>query len=236
MHIRPDILPRELANKQSILNHYCFFRGATDSFQQEILSCSTAVNLQPDTYFFERGTQVRQVALIGTGSVRVFMIGEGGREITLYHLQAGEACPINLLSILLDLATPAFAIVESPVHAVCIHAHSFKEWVATNTVLRQFVFETFAARFLDMFSLLDNLKCKKLEKRLAEYLVSQTSQQEYVPAVIKLTHESLASELGSAREVVSRLLRKFERKGIVELTRGRIYVNNTEALKNIICE
>ncbi|WP_455223387.1 Crp/Fnr family transcriptional regulator [Kaarinaea lacus] len=232
----PDIFSRELANKQTILNHYSFFRDAADSLQHKILSCATTVILQPKSYFFERGTKVRQVALIGSGSVRVYMIGEGGREITLYHVQAGDACPINILSILLDKVTPAFAIAESTVHAVCISADYFKEWVATHTAIRQYAFETFAERFLDMFSLVDNLKCKKLEKRLAEYLVSKTSRQEYAPSVIKLTHESLASELGSAREVVSRLLRKLERKGIVELTRGRIYVNNKQALKNIICE
>ncbi len=230
------ILPRNLADKKNILNQYGFFRDAVGSLQHKIMSRATTVSLQTNTYFFKRGTRVKQVALIGSGSVRVFMIGEGGREITLYHIQAGDACPINILSILLDRETPAFAIVESPVNAVTINADYFKEWVATQPPIRHYVFETFAVRLLDMFSLLENLKFKKVKKRLAEYLVSQSSQQEYLPAVIKLTHENLASELGSVREVVSRLLRKFERMGIVELKRGQIWVNNEQALQQIIGE
>ena len=231
-----DVLPRDYVSKQTILNHYRFFRDATETVRQEILSDTTAVTLKPNSYFFRQGGTANQVALLGCGSFRVFMIGEGGREITLYHVQPGEACPINILSILLEQVTPAFAIIESPVHAVCMQAENFKKWVSLQANVRQFVFETFSVRFLDMFSLLDNLKFKKLEKRLAEYLISQSIKRDHSAEVIQLTHESIAFELGSAREVVGRLLRKFKRKGIVSLSRGRICVTNKQALKSIAHE
>ena len=176
------------------------------------------------------------------------MIGESGREVTLYHVQPGEACPINILSILLNRQTPAFAIVESPIHAVVVDAGYFREWVSIDSSIRHYVFETLLMRISDDFALLENLKFRKLETRLAEYLVKHLPQQlpqklpqklplqDLTPPVIKVTHERLASELGSAREVISRLLREFERMGIVELARGSIYINDKYALQKIIKE
>lgn len=221
-------------NKLAILNQYRFFNNATGSLQRKILANAEPVTLKTDTYFFRRGFKVRHLALIGSGSVRVFMTGESGREATLYHVEPGDACPINILSILLNREAPVFAMVESLLHAVIIDACYFREWVATDSIIRDYVFETLLTRISDDFSLLENLKFRKLETRLAEYLVKQLPQSEMSPAVIRVTHERLASELGSAREVISRLLREFERLGFVELARGRIFINDRQALRDIV--
>jgi CRP/FNR family transcriptional regulator len=222
--------------KKEILERYSFFRDAGYSLQLEILSNANTAVLKPGVYFFQPGSQVNQFALVGSGSVRVFVVSEGGREVTLYRVRPGESCPINILSILLNRKAPAIAIVESLLHAVVIDSVCLRKWVSEYSVFRQYVFETFASRMVDVLSLLEDIKFRKLETRLAEYLASQLPVLDSNSAVINITHERLAAELGSAREVITRRLREFERLGIVELARGKIFVNNNQALRKVIGE
>lgn len=223
-------------DKLQILNQYRFFSDSEMPLQQHILSNSKTINLNTGSYFFKRGSHVNQLALIGAGSVRVFIPGECGRELTLYHLQAGEICPINILSILINQTAPASAIVEGPLHAVVIDAACFCGLVSTDAGIRQYVFESFALRFQDVVSLFEKSKFKKLETRLAAFLINSLPAEKQQPIVVKVTHERLAAELGSAREVISRLLEKLERSGIVRLTRGRINICNLPALQKIAHE
>lgn len=222
--------------KAEILNRYSFFRDAKPSLQQEILSHANTIVLKPDVCFFRQGAQIKQLALPGSGSVRVFVVSELGREVTLYHLRPGDSCPINMSSILLNRKAPAIAMVESILHAVVIDSGNFRKWVSEHDVVRHYVFETFASRLIDVLSLLEDTKFRKLDSRLAGYLVNLLPPLDSNTAVINITHERLASELGSAREVISRLLREFERMGIVELARGRIFVHNKRALQKVIGE
>ena len=221
-------------NKIEILKRYRFFHDANPLLKNEILSHSNTVTLRPDAVFFQRGDQVNQLALIGAGSVRVFIVSQCGREITLYHVKSGGTCPINILSILLNRETPAIAVVEATLTAVVIDAIHFSHWVSDHAVVRQFVFDAVASRMVDVLSLLEDFKFRKLEKRLADYLLRQLPESATKPPVINATHMQLASELGSAREVISRLLRGFERMGVVDLARGKIFVNSRQALRQII--
>ena len=119
-------------------------------------------------------------------------------------------------------------------NAVVVDAVYFKKWVSEYAVVRQFVFESVATRLVEVLSLLEDFKFRKLEKRLADCLAKHIPDAEHASPVINITHMQLASELGSAREVISRLLREFERMGIVDLARGKIFVNNWKALQQII--
>jgi CRP/FNR family transcriptional regulator len=220
--------------KIAILKRYRFYCDASTSLQQEIMLHANTVVLKPNACFFQQGSQINQLALLGSGSVRVFVGSEFGREVTLYHINPGDSCPINMLSILLNRKAPAIAMVESLLQAVVIESGHFRKWVSEHDVVRHYVFETFASRMVDVLSLLEDIKFRKLEKRLAEYLINQLPPPDSSLAVINITHERLASELGSAREVISRLLGEFERMGFVELARARIFVNNKQALQKVI--
>ena len=112
--------------KTEILRRYEFFREANPALKKEILANSSSVLLKPNSIYFHAGDKIQQLAFIGAGSVRVFIVSECGREITLYHLQAGDACPINILSILLNKETPAIAVVETMLNAVVVDAVYFK--------------------------------------------------------------------------------------------------------------
>ncbi len=222
------------SRKLAILKRYDFFRTAADSLKQEIIADARGIVMNPDAYFFQPGSHVGHLALVGSGSIRVFVQGDGGREVTLYHLHAGDSCPINLLSILLGTQVPAFAVVESPLHAVLIRAACFEQWVFKHAAVRRYVFETFASRMMDVLCLIQDIKFRRLESRLAEHLMTRVASSDGGRSVINITHSHLALELGSAREVISRLLREFERVGMVNLARGKIYVKDAAALQKVI--
>lgn len=223
-----------LIDKSAVLNQYTFYLSAPKSLQEEIFTQATVVRLEPDTLFFERASRCEQVALIGAGSVRVYVVGDTGREITLYHVRPGETCPINVTTVLLGMDTPAMAVIEKPLVAVLLPVRYFKKWVAEQEVVRQFIFESFATRMVDILSLMEEISFRKMDQRLANFLSGQFEQSSAEPPVANLTHEKIATELGSAREVISRLLRDFERKGVIELARGRIVRKDAISLCDIV--
>lgn len=220
--------------KRAILASYAFFRDASAALQADIEAAATVVQVAPGARFFDVGLSCPNIALIGRGSVRVFLAGESGREITLYHVEPGQTCPVNLLSALLGRPAPATAVIEEPLAAVLLPTERFRQWVAGEPVVRQFVLDAVAIRLVDILSLLEEITFGKLDQRLAEFLLRRAGPSGGSPApVVELTHEQIALELSTAREVVSRLLRELERRGTVELARGRIHLRDTAALEKL---
>jgi CRP/FNR family transcriptional regulator len=229
-----NLLERAEINKLDVLNQYTFYKNAEKSLQDEIETNSTIVKLEPNSYFYKKGGQCSHIALVGSGSVRVFVIGKSGREATLYHVLPGESCPINILSAMLDKKTPALAIAEVPLEAVVLPVGIFRKWVAERPVVQQYVFEALASRLVDVLSLMEDTKFRKMDQRLTEYLLNQFENSDYDPPMAQITHEKIAIELGSAREVISRLLGELERMGCVGLARGRIILKDKALLTQLI--
>ncbi len=162
------------------------------------------------------------------------MVGDNGREVTLYHVSPGESCPINILSALLNKNIPAIAVAETESQAVIFRASKFMQWVSEHHVIRQYVLESISLRLISVLTLMEDLKFRKLDQRLAEYLILQFSTSNQYPPVFESTHEKIAAELGSAREVISRLLGEFERSGGIKLARGRIILICESALHKLV--
>lgn len=222
MEVSVNNIRKTTIGKIDILNKYYFYRKAPKTLQEEICAQARVVNLEADTFFYDRASRCEYVALIGSGNVRVYVVGGTGREITLYHVHPGETCPVNVITALLHMDTPAMAVVETQLEAVLLPVKYFQRWISEQEGVRQFVFESFATRMIDVLSLLEDISFRKMDQRLASFLSGQFERSDAEPPEAKLTHEKIAVELGSAREVISRLLREFERKGVVELARGRI--------------
>ena len=213
---------KAVSDKIDILNKYYFFANASKDLQSDIHNQSIMIYRNPGALFYQKTDHRKHILLIGSGSLRVYVVGDTGREITLYHVCAGETCPINALAALQNLNTPATAVVESGLSAVLLPTHCFQRWLSEQELVRKFVLETFATRLVEILYLMEDISFRKLDQRLAVFLSNRFKQSEAVPPGTNLTHEKIAVELGSAREVISRLLRKFEREGLVELSRGRI--------------
>jgi CRP/FNR family transcriptional regulator len=219
-----------LVGKMKVFEQYRFFREASAELQAEMLTRGNEVQAPVGMVLFASGGSCADIALIGAGSIRVFISNDAGREITLYHVGAGETCPINLLGALQGRPVPATAVVETKVHAVALPGAAFREWMRQHEGVRSFLIDGLAGRFVDVFEQVHEISFGKLDERLADFLMKRFAESGDTPPSCVGTHEQIASELSTAREVVSRLLREFERTGAVDLGRGRITLRNAASL------
>ncbi|MHB1652574.1 MAG: Crp/Fnr family transcriptional regulator [Desulfitobacteriaceae bacterium] len=185
------------------------------------------------TCAFLEGDHSSQVAFVLKGSLRVIKIGESGREILLYRVLPGESCILQLSSVLAGVGYPATAIVENEAEAIMIPAEQFKKWINDYQSLRDFVYGNLTKRISSMMTLVEEVAFKRMDTRLIELLLSKTSVEQIE---IKVTHEEIAWELGTAREVISRLLKNLENDAIIELSRGQIKLSSRNRLVNILAD
>lgn len=220
-------------HKLAILQNYDFFCDSSEALQQKILKSATHVNLDKGKNFFTKGDSCGVIALVGRGRVRVYISGDTGREISLYRVEAGQTCPINLLAAVFNRPAPANAIVEEDIDAVVIPVNDFRQWINDEEPVRTFVFDALINRFVNVMGLVEELTSRRLDQRLAQFLLSRFDDVKDRPQRIRITHEQIAYELGSAREVISRLLGSFEQNGTVELQRGSVTLKDPKYLREL---
>ncbi len=176
---------------------------------------------------FIEGDQVDAIALLISGVVRVYKIGETGREITLYRFGNGESCILTANAILSQKSFPAVATVEKEAEAVMIPADTFRDWVRRYDLWREFVFELLSQRLSSVMEIVEEVAFHRLDVRVASLLTGRGLRED----PIRITHQEIAAELGSSREVVSRILEDFSAQGMVEVSRGSIKILEREALQ-----
>ncbi len=161
------------------------------------------------------------------GRSRVFKMSSSGREILLYRVSSGETCVITTTCLLGNSDYPASTIVEEPIKDVLIPANAFHQLMIISTVFRQFVMTNYGALISDLIVLLDEVAFHTLDARLAKILLDNPSLK------ISKTHQQLADELGTAREVISRQLKRLEQKNMVVLGRGEIEIIDRKQLEKL---
>ncbi|RPI91178.1 MAG: Crp/Fnr family transcriptional regulator [Chloroflexi bacterium] len=175
---------------------------------------------------FVEGDRVDDIALLISGSVRVYKVGETGREITLYRFGLGQSCILTANAILSQKSFPAIATVEEDAEAVMIPAQVFRDWVNRYDLWREFVFELLSDRLSTVMAVVDEVVFRRMDCRVASLLLNQTKVQN----PLRITHQEIAAELGSSREVISRILEDFSREELIESGRGTIEVLDFEGL------
>lgn len=192
-----------------------------------LMSKAQAVRLPAGTSVFHAGDPCRHFLFVLDGSVRVEKIAENGREIVLYRVGRGETCLLTTSCLIARERYPAEGMTDTDVRAVALPHELFQEALAISPEFRAFVFASFGARFTDLIALVEAISFGRGDARLARFLLESGNGSNDVTA----THQQLAAELGTAREVVSRLLKDFERHGLVRLTRGRIELTDRAGLE-----
>ena len=176
---------------------------------------------------FVEGDLVDAIALLISGVVRVYKIGETGREITLYRFGNGESCILTANAILSQQNFPAVATVEKSAEAVMIPANIFRDWVRRYDLWREFVFELLSQRLASVMAIVEEVAFRRMDVRLAAFLAERARSA----SLIHITHQQIAAELGSSREVVSRILEDFSAQGTLEVSRGSIRIMDRQALQ-----
>jgi CRP/FNR family transcriptional regulator len=156
--------------------------------------------------------------LLIDGTVRVQQVSESGREIVLYRVNTGESCALTTACLMSYEDYLAEAIAETDIQAVAIPRAVFDELVGRSPAFRQFVFQAFSSRITDLFRIIEDVAFQRLDNRLAQKLVELSRGG----ATVAATQQQLASELGTAREVVSRVLGELARRGLIQIGRGSI--------------
>jgi CRP/FNR family transcriptional regulator len=178
---------------------------------------------------FIEGDHVDAIALLISGVVRVYKIGETGREITLYRFGNGESCILTANAILSQKGFPAVATVEKEAEAVMIPSDTFRDWVKRYDLWREFVFELLSQRLTAVMAIVEEVAFHRMDTRVVSLLLERSQPS----ALVRMTHQEIASELGSSREVISRILEDFSAQGLLEVSRGSIRILNQEALQAI---
>lgn len=163
------------------------------------------------------------------GRSRVYKMSDSGREILLYRVAAGETCVLTTTCLLGHSHYPASTMVEEPIRDVIVPANVFHQLMVESEVFRRFVMSNYGDLISNLIVLVDEVAFHGLDARLAKQLLEASGAN--VP--IERTHQQLADELGTAREVISRQLKNFERQGLVNLGRGKIEIQNKDALEKL---
>jgi CRP/FNR family transcriptional regulator len=217
-------------DKQSILERLDFYREAPHELQSTIAAVARYVRLAPGDLLFSEGDASSEFAAVGVGSIRVFRIGATGREITLYHVRSQESSLVSMLAVLLGRPVIATGQAEVATEAVLLPAMTLRELVISSDSMRRYIFETVTRGLVEVTSLLEDVAFRTMERRLAALLLQHFATAD----VISMRHEDIAAELGTAREVVSRLLENYERRGAINLSRGRVEMRDEAVLRLLV--
>jgi len=193
-----------------------------------------AVNTHLQT--FSKGEVVYQgecagIILVKSGELRSFIISKDGREITLYRLFERDVCVLTASCIIKQITFDINLTAEKHSQVYIISPDAFEKVRKRNFHADRFVYEISADRFSDVMWAMEQILFFGLDQRLAVFLVDESHRQK--SDTIRLTHEQIAKYLGSAREVVSRMLKYFENEGIIQLSRGAIKVINKRRLMEL---
>jgi CRP/FNR family transcriptional regulator len=197
---------------------------------RELMAAAIYARIPAGRDVFVEGDSIDAIALLLSGVVRVYKIGETGREITLYRFGHGESCILTANAILSQKSFPAIATVEKDAEAILVPADAFRSWVSRYAVWRDFVFDLFAQRLSSVIAVVEEVAFQRMDGRVAALLLSRSQAQN----PLRITHQEIASELGSSREVISRLLEDFASRGMIRTMRGTIEILDFECLKKCL--
>ena len=212
--------------KEQLLERFPFFAALPAERLERVLAEAQLVRAPRGTLLFDARQPCRGFPLVLEGEVRVAKGSRGGREIVLYRVGPGQGCLLSGGCLLGDTDYSARAVAEEDVTLLSLPPALFQELMLGFEPFRRFVFGMYGERLAEVMELVEEVAFRRLDARLAQLLVSRGP-------VLEATQQQLADELGSVREIVSRLLRQFEERGWVELSRNRVTVRDARALAEL---
>ena len=197
--------------------------------RERLRKSSALIAFPKGAVVFGQGRSPESLILLIEGTVRVQQLSESGREIVLYRVHGGESCIMTTACLLTHEDYSAEGIAETDVQAVSIPRRVFDDLVASSKTFREFVFSAYSQRIIDLFLVIEEVAFRRMDIRLAQKLLDLGEADGAVSA----THQQLAAELGTAREVISRQLAEFQRRGWVRLSRGKVELSDRAAIEGL---
>lgn len=201
------------------LKSFPAFRSSPLDLLKDMLSAGRQQAIPRDSPVYAEGDACQAIAFVLSGEIRVYKIGESGREITLYEIGPGETCILNASCILGNTTYPANAVTTSDAIVLLVPSSVFGRLMAEQKEMRDFVFSLLSQRLTTVMALVEEVAFGRMDQRLREYLIERSGNNR-----LETTHQKIANDLGTSREVVSRLLKDLERKQQVRLSRNAIEI------------
>ena len=216
--------PEEI--KVRLLELFPVFQQLTPATVDALVRDAATRQAPAGTILFEAASPCTGFPMLLEGRVRVVKTAPNGREVQLYRITPGESCLLSSSCLLGGSAYSATGIAETAVTLLALPPALFHNLLAEHKAFRDYVFGLFSERLADLMSLVEAVTFYKLDQRLAALLLGKGE-------VLRTTHQSLADELGSVREMVSRLLSNFQDRGWVALGREQIRITDAAALRRL---
>lgn len=204
--------------------------GLAPATRDEIFAAGQIIRLPAGQMLMQQNQQCRYVPLVLSGILRVFKVSAGGREITLFRTGPGDTCLVSIACQLRCEDFPALAEVEEEATLFMLPTASYHKLLDGQAAWKDFLVSTLYGHLLTSLEILEAVAFDRTDKRLITWLWDKCGGHQ---AEIRTTHEAVAIELGTAREVISRLLGDLRERGVVSLGRGRIKIINPDALRTL---
>ena len=212
--------------------HLPFFVKLGQEEQGRILDAALKFAYQQEeTIIYSRDTECNGLVLVKSGRLRAFFETEDGKEITLYRLLDHDICILSASCVLKNITFTVILEAEKDSVLFFIPAAFWGNLTSRNIHARQFTMELVAERFSEVMWVMEQIVSKNMRQRIAVFLLEQSVLE--TSATLTITHETIAKNLGTAREVISRILKYLENDGIIQLSRGQIHIADLPKLKAI---
>lgn len=217
-----------MAEKTEYLEKIPFWNYLSEKEKNLVIEQSAITEYEKGRIIYSDKDKCLGIIYLLSGEIRTYILSESGREITLFRLYNDDTCVLSASCVINEITFPTQMKAEKNCKIIIISSSVFSSLAANNIYVKSYMYETLTKRFSSVVKTMEQMLFSGFDSRLASFLVSEierTGKKE-----IKMTHEQVAQHINSAREVVARTLKKFEKDGIVSLKRGTILITDTDKL------
>ena len=197
---------------------------------QEILEVGTSQSIKKGELFIDYGDELTHIPLITSGALRIILQDEKGNETPMYYLEKGESCAMSFANCVNRQYSIFRGIAEKDTEGVFIPVEKLDDWLVKYKSWRHYVIDSYHFRLIQLVKSVKNLTFNNLEDRLIKYLIEKSEVLR--SKILKITHAEISNDLGTARPVISRLLKDLENEGKIKLKRGVIVISNIQLLEH----
>ncbi len=217
---------------QKLREKFSFWDHLTDSQKEQMVQNTQEVTYRKGENIHGSKRLCTGVLLVEQGTLRTYLLSDEGREVTLYRLGRGDICMLSASCVLKSITFDVFVDAEEESRVLLISSKTFLQIMNENIYAECFAYKVTADRFSDVIWAMEQILFMSFDKRLAFFLLEESEKNGSLE--LSITHQQIAKYLGSAREVVTRMLKYFVSEGFVELSRGGVTLLDTAGLKELL--
>ena len=208
-----------------------FWEKLTDAQREKLLDVAHPLSVNAGTVVHNGDMDCLGLLLLKNGQLRVYTLSEEGREVTLYRLFELDICLFSASCVMPSVQFEVVIEAEKDTDMIVIPSCLFKNLMEDSAPVANYANQLISSRFSEVMWLMEQIMWKSFDKRLAKFLLEESALEG--TSALKITHEKIANHIGSAREVVTRMLRYFQNEGMVRLSRGTVELTDIKALQRL---